>query len=1374
MRGTKGRHSHTVIGLVACLLLAGWALPALGGAAAPTAPALLPDAASPGLPRPLQVLKALPAQDAGARHEVRLDRTAAAKAVDAGHLRIDLPGREPFVAAVVAQEQHPTGDWSLTAEVATAFGPQRAVFTFGGDAAFAAIPTPSGQWMRVVSEGGRQVLEADGPVFPRRGGGLGPAHADHVVPVPGKAGGQTLRLDDTQALGLAKSGETLIDVLGLYTTELVARRGSAALVETEFTHLLALANEAYANSGANVRFRFVAFRQTDYPVDPDNDIALTAIRTNALPDGLNLHAARDAVHADLVAMLRTFPEGDSCGIAYLNGGNLNAENLDAAFGYSVNNVGPCGQFTLAHELGHNLGSAHDRAASGFGSGAYLYSFGYRQSFSPPFATVMAYAQGVETRLPQFSRPAADCLGVPCGVSEQSDNVRSLLLMAPRVALFRQPPGELHLLDAMALESRISNTTMSFRVRLSSPAPAGGVSVQYATSNLTATAGSDYSAASGTLVIPAGQSQGNINVTVLADSVVEGDETLRLTLGTVTGATAVRTVATGRIREPALTIEDVVLTEGDTGTLQGAVVVRLSDNVGTAVGFSIATVDGTAVAGSDYVAVNLAGQTLVAGSRELSIPFTVLNDTLPEGDETFEFVVSGVTGVNVADGRARVTLVDNDTPRLNFDWGRVQAREWDSSSVLYSIPVRLSRAAAGPVSFNVTSSDVDATAGVDYLAVNSTNVVIPAGQLSANIPVRIFGDTVPEPDEVFLLTVSGATGASVGQGRLEFVIRSDEGPQAAPRVTLADASVVEGNAGSTPMRFDLNFDKPVPTATTLTFTMTAGSATAGVDYQAPESLTLAVPAGARSASFVVPVLGDALAEPTETFSVSFTGPSTLIYDRSTATGSILDNDGAAAAGYVRDDRFVLRENSPQVVLSVLANDVLDADGLAGGSLRILQAPALGSATVDTAGTATPVDDRLRYTPTANTSGEDVFRYEVCTAANACRAARVQVVLRPVLDVDIPSPSHAGFRDVNAQGLRALAGLRLQASAPVKPKAFQSPSIGADPSPGSPWDDGRAGTWHTVQAIPAHASGQARTWRMLAEAAGLGGDVDLYLGVDSNGNSLPDAAELVCAAAMSSAIERCELEMAVPGTGSASYWLMLHNRSAGAQSATAVSFEVALDALDDPRLAATGPGNAAAGAAFPIRLGWNAPMLASGERMASFVRMGTAGGPVGVFPVHISRVGNESAPIALDSGVPRGLRLAGGEAQERMFIDVPAGATRLDVTVTGAVDTNLYLARVAAPTGPGISLAPPRTAASASATGPGTTETLAVTGAALQPGRWYVTPVNPTATVQDLSVTATVTATAPVVRSGSYFNAARSGHGLFLYPAGPVQVGVPSCR
>jgi hypothetical protein len=101
-------------------------------------------------------------------------------------------------------------------------------------------------------------------------------------------------------------------------------------------------------------------------------------------------------------------------------------------------------------------------------------------------------------------------------------------------------------DASIVEGNTGTTTLSFPVTLSAAA-VGMVSVQYATSDGTAAAGSDYTSASGTLSFNAGERAKTISVSVLGDTVVEQDETFTLTLANPVNATLGTATATGTIR-----------------------------------------------------------------------------------------------------------------------------------------------------------------------------------------------------------------------------------------------------------------------------------------------------------------------------------------------------------------------------------------------------------------------------------------------------------------------------------------------------------------------------------------------------------------------------------------------------------------------------------------------------------------------------------------------------------------------------------------------------------------------------------------------------------------------------------------------------------
>ena len=107
----------------------------------------------------------------------------------------------------------------------------------------------------------------------------------------------------------------------------------------------------------------------------------------------------------------------------------------------------------------------------------------------------------------------------------------------------------------------SNETASnatFTVSLTE-ALARDISFNYATSNGTATAGSDYTSTSGSLTISAGQTSGTFNVPILADSTDENNETATLTLSNATNSTFSDDTATLTIADddsaPTLSIAD---------------------------------------------------------------------------------------------------------------------------------------------------------------------------------------------------------------------------------------------------------------------------------------------------------------------------------------------------------------------------------------------------------------------------------------------------------------------------------------------------------------------------------------------------------------------------------------------------------------------------------------------------------------------------------------------------------------------------------------------------------------------------------------------------------------------------------------------------
>ncbi len=234
----------------------------------------------------------------------------------------------------------------------------------------------------------------------------------------------------------------------------------------------------------------------------------------------------------------------------------------------------------------------------------------------------------------------------------------------RVVRNDSPEPELSITDVTVAEDAGKAT---FTVTLD-VASGEEVTVDYATSDGTAEADSDYDEANGTLTISAGATSETFDVTVNDDTVGEGDETFTVTLSSAVNATIITATATGTITDdetPTLTIADATATEGSAVVFT----VTLSPAADDAVTVAYATSDGTATAdathedGADYTApASDAALTITAGQTSGTISIATGNDTADEDDETFTVTLSDPSSNAVlgTDKAATGTIVDNDT------------------------------------------------------------------------------------------------------------------------------------------------------------------------------------------------------------------------------------------------------------------------------------------------------------------------------------------------------------------------------------------------------------------------------------------------------------------------------------------------------------------------------------------------------------------------------------------------------------------------------------------------------------------------------------------------------------------------------------------
>ena len=348
---------------------------------------------------------------------------------------------------------------------------------------------------------------------------------------------------------------------------------------------------------------------------------------------------------------------------------------------------------------------------------------------------------------------------------------------------------LRIMDAEVNETEFPTRELQFYAVLTR-ASDQDVTFDLASADGTATAGSDYAALSlPNQRIPAGQTFKLFAVNIYGDTDAEMNETVLVNASNVQGAavadaTGIMTIT----NDDAVTIniDDASITEGHSGTKAMSFRVWLSAPTSGPIYFSVATMDGTAKAGSDYGALNLTQQFIDTGESEKQFVVNVSGDTAVEPDEGFAVTVYNVSAANLGDVEAVGTITNDDvsggSPVLTI--ADVSMAEGNRLSRQMTFTVTLSAAAAGPVTYNIATANGTALAPGDYTAQSLTGQSIVAGATSKTFKVAIKGDTVAEANETFKVNVTGVSGATLGDGQAIGTITNDDA--AALRIARFDA------------------------------------------------------------------------------------------------------------------------------------------------------------------------------------------------------------------------------------------------------------------------------------------------------------------------------------------------------------------------------------------------------------------------------------------------------------------------------------------------------------------------------------------------------------------------------------------------------------
>jgi hypothetical protein len=439
-------------------------------------------------------------------------------------------------------------------------------------------------------------------------------------------------------------------------------------------------------------------------------------------------------------------------------------------------------------------------------------------------------------------------------------------------------------DVTVDEGDTGTTALTFTIVLGGDTDA--FTIGYSLADDTATVFEDYGATSGTIAFAGDDGEAHaFTVFGFGDTMVEDDESFTVELTVESGTVdLVDPTGVGMLVNDDLafvTIEDVSLDEGDSGTTAFTFILTLSADLQDGVEVDYATQAITATEGGDYV--GHAGSVTFTGHafEEQAVTVLVKGDGAAEDDEVFHLDLTSDQPFVLTDDIGVGTILDDDTIRLLVDSPSVI--EGDSGTVALVFTLELTHA-TDP--FDVDYETVAGSAGgEDYEEISDTvSFAGTAGEMHT-VTVTVSGDLVVEGNETFSLHLAPSDPDVIAQDATGSILDDDSAT-----VAIDDVAVVEGDMGTTDLVFTISLTGFVQDSFAIGYQTLDQTATAGSDYVATSGSIL-LGGGSSSDTVTVAVTGDTLGEPDEYFVVEIFGtlPEGVTFTEGLADGFILDDD-----------------------------------------------------------------------------------------------------------------------------------------------------------------------------------------------------------------------------------------------------------------------------------------------------------------------------------------------------------------------------------------------------------------------------------------------------------------------------------------------------
>ncbi len=544
---------------------------------------------------------------------------------------------------------------------------------------------------------------------------------------------------------------------------------------------------------------------------------------------------------------------------------------------------------------------------------------------------------------------------------------------------------------------------------------------------TATSGTDYTAPSGTMTIPAAAAGAFVDIAILADTLLEGTETITLNIADDATYRAGFTSATYYLPDaqtPTLSLRynpNSATVQENAGTVTATI--TLSAVSAEAVSVDAFINGGTALGGGIDHGFTRTTVEFAPGETSKTVVIPVMNDTASEGNETLILNLANPARARLSSTAANnvftITISDDDTlPTATAGFAVAAASV--TESLASPMIVALARAQTAAVSVDYAVTGGTATAA-DYSSGTGTLTFAP-GETSKALPLSIVNDGDQESSEIVIVTLSNPTGGialSPNTTHTRTVIDDDTMSFSISATTAAAAEPAANGL------FTITRSGTGTGDVTLNLDVT-GTATAGGDYTAIAA-NVVFPGGSTSVTLPVSVIDDALAEESETVFVAIAAGPYSIGTPSSATVTIADNEpsvsivatDASAAEAGPDAGTIVFTRTGSVAAPLTLNVSVGGSATSGSDYAAFAFPVVipaGDST--TTITVLPVDD-------ASSEGNETVSLTLNTASGYRISGASQATVT-IADDDVNLPPVVSIQSpaVNTLNLSAGVGLILE--------------------------------------------------------------------------------------------------------------------------------------------------------------------------------------------------------------------------------------------------------------------------------------------------------------------------------------------------------------